>query len=256
MKIKVSDKNDFYEQQIFDFISKCQEVGRPVEIEKKVLQEARLEFSSTATEIIIQIDPETLRLIFKYALVLIATYKSTNYFGEAFKAAVQKIGENVGSRLSEILANLWKGLCERIKELHNAKKHTHVYFSLLTDILGTSFEAEAHITPQDFKVLSNNDLHWLREQAANLILYQVIPIAEEFIKQSNIHNRKLDKVTASLYIRKDDFGYPCWEIKIPIIGNFILDPECRLIPQYIGGKVFSQSDIAEIVKGSISSPNP
>ena len=131
MKIQISDENQYYAQQVSSFVNSARAIG--ISTEEVTPRDAKARSADPGTYIAIQIDPETLRSIFEYVGALLVTYKSADYFGDAFKAAVKKLGENVGARLGEAFSSLWEGLIDRIRELHATKKHTRVYISITAE---------------------------------------------------------------------------------------------------------------------------
>lgn len=89
--LKIGNEDSKYVEEINEFISSAKSLNFELENAGKD-NGSTLHFDSGfASSITLQLDPESLKLIFKYAVELIALYKTTDYVGEFFKSCTNKV---------------------------------------------------------------------------------------------------------------------------------------------------------------------
>lgn len=226
MKIDATVKNEQYHYGdiINSFKSDAENLGVLVEFKHPPKEE--FELAGPSAYIGIHIDPETLRQIFEYIAALIVIYKSSNYFGEFFKACAKKIGEITGAKVTELISGLWRQLINRVAKIQKEDKDSRMYFSLEMNIDDVPICANNAIMRGHIDRLSENDI----EQTFNLLIFKVLPTLKEFVSQSNKNHIKLKDVRAELYYFETPSGIGPWHWRIKVwpIGEFMLDPHGTL----------------------------
>ncbi len=193
-------------------------LGLQAEIDRPAPAPAQL--AGPAEVVQVQLDPESLKLIFEYGLALIAAYKTSDYFGEFFKGAAKKLGELAGAKVADALATLWHGLNARVR----GSDRTRIYFSLETELDGQYVVIDNAIFGSNIAPFTEQD----HEQAFGLVIFRVLPTMRSFIQESQRYQLKLGKVSAELSY-SETRGDWYWRLEVPPIGVFVLKPNGILI---------------------------
>ena len=222
MKVTVRNltANGIYDEYVSDFRLNCQAAGAAVSVDVLPPPERRLD--AEWSRIVLEIDPQTLKLLAQYAAAAVAVWKIAAYADEFFKAAAKKLGDMTGAKIGEAIATLWERIIKRIKA-PPPESHPGVEFILHAQLLGTDVVAAiGGIYSRTIEELSEKQVENLL--SIRPVLYCLFPMVEEFIRQAQVAKVELHhRVSVSLRPTGHSHGSWCWEVEIAPIGRFCLD---------------------------------
>lgn len=182
LDINMEEEHRPCEPDLVQFDSELKEIGITLE-EGNIKMKPQLAgygLIGPESEIIINIDPVTLKLLFEYGAALIGIYKATDYVGAFFKKAVEKLGEETGAKIADILGRLWRNLYKRIRDMVAQKRPPKMVICFEFEIKGLPVYANMPIIPARINTVTEKD----EQQAIGLLFYKVLPLLPELIQQA------------------------------------------------------------------------
>jgi hypothetical protein len=224
--LTVDDSRGLYKHEVDAFVAACEHAGTEIDVKDPPV--APVQFASPASLIELQIDPQTLHLIFEYVAALVAVHKGTDYLGEFFKASLKKLGDLAGAKIADGFSALWHGIYSRVRAVSATREHTRVYFALNAALSGMRIEVDNAIFPSHIENWSKED----DTRAFWLLILRVLPIMREFSDALDRKGIKVAQIKAMIRYPGDKHGDWFWQIDVGDVGAFIVGPDGQLKTQY------------------------
>lgn len=173
-------------------------IGIPVEIGDVRMKPPSAGYGAMGAEsnIVVTIDPETLRLIFEYATALVVLYKGHKYIEIIIKAIVEAMAKPAGAMIMRILSRLWLNLWRRIRTTKATTRSPKLVMQFEMAIEALPVSVYMNIIPQRMNEASERD----QRKALKLFFFNVLPLLPVAINQSRDVGEKPDHVYVSLVL--------------------------------------------------------
>ncbi len=221
--IETTDKRGLLTPALDTFLADCRSLGLKAEKTESSFAGPVIRAASPSIDIVVQLDPETLRSIFEYAVALIAAYKVSSLVSDFVKVAVTKLDDTMGEKLGQAITKLWKMVFQRLKEVSQRQEEVRVYLSIKGSIEGAAFKAEALLSTDDFEKLNEKELEWLGDKAAAEILLYVIPVSVKIAEEAVEYNRQFRGMHAILFSKREVLDQGQWKLSIDEGKPFMIE---------------------------------
>ena len=199
-----------------------------------------LGIAGPASDVLIRIDPETLRQIFEFVTAFVVAFKGGDLVKEIAKAFLEalakKLGEGTGGAILAGLRRLWRRGYDLSRDLRQQRLHAKANFTLEMRIHDVQVDVSNTVNPDRVDEISDAD----SDYAFVLLFAVVLPKTRELIgdalKQGAVQGPVL--VTLALPVRNLDRFPPDevkwradvwhWHVRMPSDREFIITRDGQL----------------------------